>query len=119
MPEWPEGEFYDEGFHWYYLSRNRRKEWDEPSATILSNPRHMPLHPLSPPLIKVGQDEWKFSSNGRARRFSYREASLLQGFPKGFKLPSEGTLVQKHKVIGNAVPPALLKAVAQAFPNIW
>jgi len=45
MPEWPEGEFYDKEFHWYYLSRNRRREWNEPCATILSNARHMPLHP--------------------------------------------------------------------------
>ena len=27
MPEWPEGEFLDDGFHWHYLSRNRRCEW--------------------------------------------------------------------------------------------
>jgi DNA (cytosine-5)-methyltransferase 1 len=26
LPDWPEGEFNEESFHWYYLSRNRRRE---------------------------------------------------------------------------------------------
>ena len=45
FPEWPEGDFYDRKFHWYYLSRNRRRNWDEQSKTIVANPRHMPLSP--------------------------------------------------------------------------
>jgi DNA (cytosine-5)-methyltransferase 1 len=118
MPEWPAGEFYDEDFHWYYLSRNRRREWNEPSATILSNPRHMPLHPSSPPLVKHGDDDWRFASGSPARRFSYREAARLQGFSKDFRFP-EGSLMKKYKAIGNAVPPPLLKAVANALPDIW
>ncbi len=118
MPEWPVGEFYDEDFHWYYLSRNRRREWNEPSATILSNPRHMPLHPSSPPLIKHGDDDWQFMYNGHARRFSYKEAALLQGFSRNFRFP-EGSLIKKYKAIGNAVPPPLFRAVASALPDIW
>lgn len=43
MPEWPEGEFYDREFHWYYLSREPRRESDKLSKTIVANPRHMPL----------------------------------------------------------------------------
>jgi len=118
MPEWPEGEFYDEDFHWYYLSRNRRRDWDEPSATILSNPRHMPLHPISPPLIKYDENDWRFAYKSPARRFSYKESALLQGFSRGFKF-AEGSLIEKYKAIGNAVPPPLFRAVTEALPNIW
>lgn len=46
LPEWPEGEFYSREFHWYYLSRDRRRDWSQTSKTIVANPRHMPLHPL-------------------------------------------------------------------------
>lgn len=119
LPLWPEGEFCDDKFHWYYLSRNRRRDWDEPSATILSNARHMPLHPSSPPLIKYGHNDWRFQSDGPARRFSYREAALLQGLPKDFVFPEEGNLTKKYLVAGNAVPPPLFKAVAKALPDIW
>jgi DNA (cytosine-5)-methyltransferase 1 len=118
LPEWPEGEFYNKGFHWYYLSRNRRKGWNEPSATIVSNLRHMPLHPMSPPLVKHGDDDWRFAYDGPARRFTYREAALLQGFPRRFKF-ADGSLTQKHKAVGNAVPPPLFTAVVEALPNIW
>jgi DNA (cytosine-5)-methyltransferase 1 len=122
MRHWPEGEFYEREFHWYYLSRDRRKGWDEQSRTIVANPRHMPLHPVSPELRKVGDDEWKFVSDGRARRFSYREAARLQGFSKDFVFPdtSKGSLDMRYKVAGNAVPPPLFEAVANALPqSIW
>ena len=119
MPSWPEGEFYDKDFHWYYLSRNRRRDWNQPSATILSNERHMPLHPSSPPLVKHAHNDWRFEYDGPARRLSFREAALLQGFPENFIFPEDGSLSLKYKVIGNAVPPPLFSAVAKALPDIW
>jgi DNA (cytosine-5)-methyltransferase 1 len=121
LPEWPEGEFYDKSFHWYYMSRDRRRNWDAPAKTIVANPRHMPLHPISPPLEKIGEDAWKFTTDGRARRFSYREAARLQGFKRDFVFPDteNSSLEMCYKVAGNAVPPPLFEAVAQALPNVW
>jgi DNA (cytosine-5)-methyltransferase 1 len=40
MPVWPEGEFNDEPFHWYYLSRRRRHPWGQPSPCIVGHWRH-------------------------------------------------------------------------------
>lgn len=121
LPRWPEDEFYDREFHWYYLSRDRRRGWDEPSKTIVANPRHMPLHPLSPPLVKLEHNVWRFKKEGRARRFSYREAARLQGFKKDFVFPDtpSGSLDMRYKVVGNAVPPPLFEVVAKALPNVW
>jgi DNA (cytosine-5)-methyltransferase 1 len=121
LPEWPEGEFYDNGFHWYYLSRNRRQNWELPSKTIVANARHMPLHPISPLLEKVRADEWRFVTEERARRFSYQEAALLQGFEQlNFPETAFSSLNMKYTVVGNAVPPPLFEAVANALPNhIW
>lgn len=119
MPAWPEGEYWDDDFHWYYLSRNRRREWNEPSKTIVSHPRHMPLHPASPPLKRVGDDEWRFVGDGDARRLSFREAAQLQGFPRGMKFPDTAGMRMKYRVIGNAVPPPLFTAVVKAIPDIW
>ncbi|MFT4152263.1 DNA cytosine methyltransferase [Parafilimonas sp.] len=119
LPVWPEGEFCAQDFHWYYLSRNRRRNWNEPSKTIVSNMRHMPLHPNSPELKKIGNDAWAFISNEPARRLSYREAARLQGFDRHFTFPDTASLTMKYKVIGNAVPPPLFNAVASALPNIW
>ena len=114
MPDWPEGEYYDRPFHWYYLSRNRRQDWNEPAKTVVSNARHTPLHPISPVMEKVGADEWRFTEDRPARRFSYRECAVLQGFKKDLAFPEteNATLMNKYKVIGNAVPPALFEAVA-------
>lgn len=135
LPEWPEGEFCDDDFHWYYLSRNRRRGWDEISKTVVAHMRHMPLHPVSPALKRINTDEWQFETDGRARRFSYREAARLQGFTSNylahggdFVFPDDcihangqaGNLMRyRYKVIGNAVPPPLFEAVAKALPNIW
>lgn len=121
LPEWPEGEFYDLGFHWYYMSRNRRQDWEQISKTIVANARHMPLHPISPMLEKVRADEWKFTEERRARRFSYREAALLQGFGDiVFPETDAASLNMKYTVVGNAVPPPLFEAVAKALPSsLW
>ncbi|MDP4028984.1 MAG: DNA cytosine methyltransferase [Gallionella sp.] len=121
MPEWPEGEFYAREFHWYYLSRDRYKSWNDVSRTIVANPRHMPLHPMSPPMVKYAHNDWRFSHDGPARRFSYREAARLQGFRKDFVFPDteSGSLDMRYKVVGNAVPPPLFEAVARALPAVW
>lgn len=121
LPLWPEGEFYDYDFHWYYMSRDRRRDWFQPSKTIVSNPRHMPLHPVSPTMVKLGDDKWEFTTEDKARRFSYREAARLQGFSKDFIFPetNNASLHMKYKVVGNAVPPPLFEAVAKALPDIW
>ena len=121
LPDWPEGEFWEDKFHWYYLSRNRYRGWDEVSKTIVSHPRHMPLHPISPRLLRVHTDKWVWESEERARRYSFREAARLQGFKKRFKFPEteNAGLRMKYTVTGNAVPPALFTAVAKAIPDIW
>lgn len=121
LPEWPDGEFYARDFHWYYLSRDRRRDWSEVSKTIVANPRHMPLHPMSPPLKKLEHNVWQFEHDGPARRFSYREAARLQGFARDFNFPDTpaGSLDMRYKVVGNAVPPPLFEAVASALPDVW
>ena len=121
LPEWPVGEFYDSDFHWYYMSRDRRRDWNQPSKTIVANPRHMPLHPMSPALKKVGDDAWQFVTDAPARRFSYREAARLQGFARDFVFPDTeySSLNMRYTVAGNAVPPPLFEAVARALPNVW
>lgn len=121
LPEWPSGEFYDLDFHWYYLSRNRRQDWEDTAKTIVANPRHMPLHPMSPALKKLEHNVWQFETEDRARRFSYREAARLQGFATDFEFPDTalGSLNMRYKVAGNAVPPPLFEAVARALPAVW
>jgi DNA (cytosine-5)-methyltransferase 1 len=118
MPTWPEGEFCEEKLHWYYLSRNRRHSWGQPSPCIVGHWRHVPLHPSSPPLKRIGTDEWRFKSRGKARRLSYKECAALQGFPKSFAW-KEGSIRARFQMIGNAVPPPLFEAVLRAFPKIW
>jgi len=120
LPEWPEGEFYDLEFHWYYMSRDRRKDWEDQSKTIVANPRHMPLHPMSPIMVKHAHNDWRFAHEAPARRFSYREAAALQGFDNlifpDTQLSSQN---MRYTVVGNAVPPPLFQAVVQALPNVW
>jgi len=115
MVLWPEGEYYDYDFHWYYLSRNRYRKWDQQSPTIVSSERHIGLHPVSPILIKKGSDKWRFENDSPARRFSYREAAILQGFDENIIFPETGNRTQRYKVIGNAVPPPLFEEVCRSI----
>lgn len=116
FPEWPEGDFNTEPFHWYYLSRRRRYDWDEPSPCIVGHWRHVPLHPSSPPLKRLDTDHWRFVRRGRARRLSYKECAALQGFPRSYKWV--GTVRERFQMIGNAVPPPLFRAVVRSLQHL-
>jgi DNA (cytosine-5)-methyltransferase 1 len=116
MPLWPDGEYDDSKFHGHYLTRNRKRGWNEPSFTIVANAAHIPLHPMGKPMKKIGKDHWVLEGNEN-RRLSWRECARLQGFPDSFA-PS-GSLSSKYRVIGNAVPPLfgelLLKQIVDFF----
>ena len=110
----PPGSYDEEPFHWYYLSRNRRRTWSQQAPCIVAHWRHVGLHPNSPPLVKLGDDHWAFRREGKARRYSYLECAALQGFPDPFAFRA-GNIRQRFEAIGNAVPPPLFGAVARAL----
>jgi DNA (cytosine-5)-methyltransferase 1 len=135
LPLWPEGEFYErqndpEGnFSWYFMSRNRKANWDGPAYTVVANWRHITLHPASPKMkltwsnLEDGwKQRWDFSDEyehldadsarpvlEQARRLSWRECALIQTFPKKFE--PIGDVASKFTQIGNAVPPKLAEAL--------
>ncbi|MBP3818771.1 MAG: DNA cytosine methyltransferase [Butyrivibrio sp.] len=93
-----------------FMSRNRKRGWDDVSYTIPAMAKQVTLHPSSPDMEKLGTDLWKFGNNGSTRRFSWQEAAVIQTFPRDLKF--EGDLVSKYKQIGNAVPVKLAEYVA-------
>ena len=127
MPAPKDEEVYPTGYSSIYMSRNRKRGWDEVSFTIQASARHAPQHPGGLPMKKVkwsdthSQEDAKFKDSKerhhwvfqgeKNRRLSYKECAVIQSFPKDFVF--EGPLVEKYKQIGNAVPPLLAKAVAE------
>ena len=93
-----------------YMSRNRKRDWDEVSYTIPAMAKQVTLWPGSPDMTKVDTDLWKFGDEGVTRRFSWREAAAIQTFP--VTLEFYGDLTSKYKQIGNAVPVKLAEIVA-------
>lgn len=76
----------------------RRLSWDKPSPTITTNPLGRATNLCHP---------------GKPRPLNYIECALLQGFPKNWKF--EGSLSQKYKQIGNAVPIQLGTAIGKSI----
>jgi DNA (cytosine-5)-methyltransferase 1 len=95
-----------------YMSRNRKRDWNQVSYTIPAMAKQVTLHPSSPNMIKLERDIWEFGK-GITRRFSWQEAAAVQTFPAFLKF--EGDLNSKYKQIGNAVPPKLAEAVGYKF----
>lgn len=92
-----------------YMSRNRKRSWDQPSFTIPAMAKQVALHPSSVDMVKKGPDVWEFGK-GKTRRLSYKEAAVIQTFP--YDMFFCGDLVSKYKQIGNAVPVKLAEVVA-------
>lgn len=105
-------------FSTIYMSRNRKKKWDEPSFTIQAGARHAPLYPDANPMIKLGPDSWKFdeASKEKYRRLSVRECARIQTFPDSFVFKYKN-ISDGYKMIGNAVPVKLAEAIAQKIKS--
>jgi DNA (cytosine-5)-methyltransferase 1 len=78
----------------------RKMEAKQPARTLLAH------------LGKDGYSHIHYDDR-QARPISVREAARLQSFPDGFQF--SGTMNPAFRQIGNAVPPLLAKAVAQAL----
>lgn len=93
-----------------YMSRNRKRNWDEVSFTIPAMAKQVALHPSSPDMVKVDRDLWRFGEDGETRRLSWREAGVIQTFPADMEFC--GDLTSIYKQIGNAVPVKLANHIA-------
>lgn len=95
-----------------YMSRNRKRNWDDVSFTIPAMAKQIALHPSSPDMIKLEKDLWKFGE-GETRRLSWQEAAAIQTFPEDMQFC--GNLTSKYKQIGNAVPVKLAAHIAKSI----
>jgi len=114
LPKPKKGEYWEGGYSSHYMSRNRKRGWNETSFTIQASGRHAPLHPSSPTPIKVAKDKYVFpEGKGKPRRMSAKECARIQSFPDSFKFL--GPLSSQYEQIGNAVPPLLSQKIAESL----
>ena len=107
-------EYMNGGFSTIYMSRNRVRNWDEPSFTIQAGGRHAPCHPQAPKMKFVEKDKRVFvpGKEHLYRRLSVRECARIQTFPDDFVFHYEN-VADGYKLIGNAVPVKLSEVLAK------
>ena len=98
-----------------YMSRNRKRKWNEVSFTIPAMAKQVPLWPGSPDMVKISTDKWKFGE-GFTRRLSWQEVAAIQTFPKHMMF--SGNLRSVYKQIGNAVPCKLATYIGKEIYKI-
>jgi DNA (cytosine-5)-methyltransferase 1 len=100
-------------FSYIYMSRNRVPEWDEMAFTVQASASHAQIHPMAPPMKKLEKDVYRFATGyeSRYRRISVRESARIQTFPDDFLIKYE-SITKGYRMVGNAVPVSLAKAVA-------
>ena len=104
----PDDDYLRKEFHGHYLTRNRKRGWDELSYTIVAHGSHVPLHPNGERMVRVGKDQYELRGNVN-RRLTWRECAAIQELPAHIQVP--GGLMAKYRVVGNAVPPPLAEAL--------
>lgn len=116
--KFPNHEYMTGSFSTIYMSRNRVRSWDEPSFTIQAGGRHAPLHPQAPKMIQIEKNKRIFEpgKENLYRRLSVRECARIQTFPDDF-IFYYNDVTTAYKMIGNAVPVNLAKAVAEQIKN--
>ncbi|MGN0026856.1 MAG: DNA cytosine methyltransferase [Clostridium sp.] len=111
--EWMEGSFSS-----IFMSRNRRRNWNEVAFTVQASGRQTQIHPDSPEMEKIDKDKWRFKydKNIKERRMSVRECARIQTFPDWFDFLGK-PINENYKMIGNAVPVKLAEAVAKKLSD--
>lgn len=84
-----------------YMKIHGALKLDEPSRTILTDGGTNILHP-----------HIRLEIDGKYRRLTVREIARLQGFPDSFEI--RGSTTAQYEMIGNAVPPPVSHAIANA-----
>jgi DNA (cytosine-5)-methyltransferase 1 len=121
------GPFFTGSFSTIFMSRNRKKSWDEPSFTIQASGRQAPIHPDGKPMSNIGPDKWMFTDGiENNRRLSLKEFALIQTFRDCYmfsvgdskQINDNARLDKIYKQIGNAVPVMLAYAVAKPIA-VW
>jgi DNA (cytosine-5)-methyltransferase 1 len=112
------GPYYEGSCSSIYMSRNRKKSWDEPSFTSQASGRQAPMHPSGGSMVKTGKDKYEFTGDIN-RRLSVMEAARIQTFPDWYTFyggPEEKSDARRldciYKQVGNAVPVRLAYAIA-------
>lgn len=120
------GDYFTGSYSTIFMSRNRKKNWDEQSFTIQASGRQAPIHPDGIPMKKVDKDKWIFADGEENnRRLSVKEIKRIQTFPEWFYLSDgkndgnvdNGRLDKIYKQVGNAVPVFLGSAVAKPIAD--
>jgi len=87
-----QNEYFEGDYSPRYKSRNRQKQWDEPSFTVVSTARQLPLYPHPPDYdIRIEQE------TPPPRRFTVRECLRLQTVPDWFHFPSNVSLQKQYE----------------------
>ena len=115
---------FDSDYSSMYMSRNRKKTWNDQSFTIQASGRQAPQHPAGEPMKRISSDIWIFQGNIN-RRLSVRECARVQTFPDWFqfskgdnkKTSRNNQLNQQYKQIGNAVPVILAEKISRPIIN--
>lgn len=110
------GPIYQSSYSPMFMSRNRKKRWNDVSFTIQASGRQTPIHPSGAPMKKISNTEWQFQGDTN-RRISVKEAQTIQTFPEWYDFRVDTTtsntnIGKAYKQIGNAVPVMLAYHIA-------
>ena len=116
--ELPNHEYMVGGFSTIFMSRNRVRQWHEPSFTIQAGGRHAPLHPQAPKMKFIEQNKRIFDPENEHlyRRLSVRECARIQTFPDNFIFKYKN-IADGYKMIGNAVPVEFARNIGKVIYN--
>ena len=102
--------YLESGYSTRYKSRNRQKQWNEPSFTIVSEARQLPLYP-EPKNYDIRTEK----NISPPRRFTVRECLRLQSVPDLFVIDESISLQKQYEIVGNGIPSLIIYKI---FKNI-
>jgi DNA-cytosine methyltransferase len=104
-------------------SKTRQRQWNEPSYTIVSSDRHMPMYPEPANYDWRKMTKEQMMVNPPPRRFTVRECLRLQSVPDSFYFPdddsySANSLLSKQYERCSGIPPIVSYKLSKQLADI-
>ena len=107
--------YYEGDYSSMYLSRNRQKQWGEPSYTIVSEAKQLPLYPEPSNYDIRNKDKYDIAP---PRRFTVRECLRLQSVLDDYIIDDNISLPKQYAIVGNGIPSLLTYKIFIEIENI-
>ena len=99
-------------------SSYKRQAWNMPAATVVTESASLSSSNNGHPGRRIGVDGQGRPTYSDARAFSFYEVIIVSSLPDTFQIPEGFSEKEMRKMVGEGIPPLMMKAIMGSMPEL-